>query len=67
MVRPCFFQKLKTFSNFSFNLKWINKKCLVFGEVLFPSFVLIQMEQEKPIAEVEEPKEALFDFKIHRF
>ena len=25
------------------------------------------MEQEKPIAEVKEPKEAFFDFKIHRF
>ena len=34
---------------------------------LFPSFVLMQLEQEKPIAEVSERKEAFFDYEKHRF
>ena len=34
---------------------------------LFPSFVLMQMAQEKPIAAVSEQQEPFFDYKKHRF
>ena len=34
---------------------------------LFPSFVLMQMEQEKPMAAVSEQKEPFFDYEKHRF
>ena len=33
---------------------------------LFPSFVLMQMAQEKPIAAVSEQQEPFFDYKKHR-
>ena len=34
---------------------------------IFPSSVLMQLEQEKPIAEVSERKEAFFHYEEHRF
>ena len=33
----------------------------------FATFVLMQLEQEKPIAEVSERKEVSFDYEKHRF
>ena len=33
----------------------------------FATFVLMQLEQEKPIAEVSERKEVFFDYEKHRF
>ena len=33
----------------------------------FPSFVLMQMAQDRPIAAVSERKETFFDYEKHRF
>ena len=51
--------KRRKISNFS--------KVFVKKLSLFPSFVLMQLEQETPIAEVSEQKEALFDYEKRRF